>query len=831
MLNLHKEVKDAYTTVKQGNKIKYKHNKAKTTEVAAKIDNYINRIKPNWIICTDCSALFIFSVGNDSIAQCRGSIYYYRNIGVTVIDRIERIRDTNYGKWIAINDWQKTARFLAGKPRPEPRFTYKICRTRDDLIEFRDFMLRASAITIDSETIDNWISCIGYCGFRGEELRIWIVPFFNPVALGSCHWLSIEDEEFAWSVVREVHASSAIKILQNGHYDCAYFIKWRIPLYNYFVDTMHLWHCTYAELPKRIDFISSIVVDHYQFWKEEAKGEVEDESLDQKTPEQVERFWRYCALDTYYTTLSATFLIRIAVNLDWVRNNYIMQFSLQVGPALAMECRGIRVDFEQLKRLRGKWEGKRDEALKKIRVMTDQEDFNPHGSSSHTRQLFYKVLGAKEVTVNGKTGSGDEDTLKILGEQHKIYDVFARAILDHREAATEISKYLYFLIRGKRFHCSMHAAGAWTSRFSSGSFMWEGTNGQNLPEDVRSFLVADPGYVFFDIDASQSDARYIAYESEDLKMIEVMESGKDTHCVHAAHFFKEKYEDISAKVKAKVHRYAHTVTGIRALTKRIVHGTNFIMTGKTLYIRMGGRLAVIAAAIALGLPNATKKTYRELIAVCDMLIESYHELYPRLRIWYKDRNAECARNHRLTTSFGWTRQFFGSSDDPRIQREIAAFYGQGNTGGNLNRAMFALYYGSEWISNQKPDAKEKINQERNGSILEQLSMEEIQQRTLDGRGIRLLLQVHDSLLGEVREEQIKLLKEVCALMELPITIHGRQCIVPAECAIGFRWNKDCLVKLTREEIQDDKRIREAFIRANEAERKHLAEEYGVSMGN
>lgn len=798
MLNLHKEVKDGYKTVKQGNRIKYKHNREQTQVVREKINAYINRIKPNWIVCTDPSALYVFSGGNDSVAQCRGSVYIYAGIGVMVVDYIERIRDTHHGKWVAINDWQKCSRFIRGTPKPEPKFIYRVCRTRADLLEFESFMLRSSFVTCDSETIDNWISCIGYSGLSGGVLQQWIVPFFNPLKPGGCHWASAVDEEFAWTVVRRVHGSEGIKILQNGHYDAGYFIKWRIPLENYFVDTMHMWHCIYAELPKRIDFISSIVVDHYQFWKEEAKGEDKDENetLKQTSEDKLERFWRYCALDCYYTTLSANFLVRVVLNLDWVRDNYHMQFSLQVGPALAMECRGIRVDFNQLQRLRAKWESKRDASLAKVRVMVDQEDFNPR-SSDQVGQLFYKVLGAKEVKVGGKTGAADEDTLKMLAEQHVIYDIFAQAILDYREAATEISKYLYFLIRGKRFHCSMHAAGAWTSRFSSGSFMWEGTNGQNLPEDIRSFLVADPGYVFFDIDASQSDARYIAYESEDPTMIKLMQSSLDTHCFHAAHFFKEKYEDILAKVKAKVHKYAHTVTGIRALTKRIVHGTNFRMTGRTLYVRMGGRAAVIAAAEAIGIYGAAKKTYKELVAVCDLFIEAYHQLYPRLRPWYSERNAECARDHRLTTSFGWTRQFFGSSDDPRIQREIAAFYGQGNTGGNLNRAMFAIYYGYKG-------------------------------KCLETEGVRLLLQVHDSLFGEVKETDVSLLKEICELMELPVTIHGRECVVPAECAVGFRWNKDCLVKLKREEWSDVTAIRRAFIAANGAEREHLAAEYGVN---
>lgn len=812
MINIHREIKDAHKVVIKNGKPYYYHVRDKTQEVRACVDKWIKKVQPNHIVVTDPSVCYLVSGDNDSVAQTRGSIYIYSNITVSVVDYVERIRDTTTGKWIAINDWQKCARFIAGQPRPECKFVYKVCRTRDDLNLAKHQLLRSPFITVDSETIEDWISSIQYTGLVNGEIFTWVVPFFNPTTQSGAHWERTGDEEHAWEVVRRIHACGAIKILQNGHYDAAYFIKWRCPLENYFMDTMHAWHCIYAELPKRIDFIASIVVDHYQFWKEESKGEVQDETVKQTSEDKLERFWRYGALDTYYTTLVAIYVIRILIGVDWAFTNYRMQFSLQIGPALNAECRGIRKDSAQFERLRTKWIDKRDKALEKIRIMTDEPLFNPHGSSPHTKDLFYKVLGAKEVKVNGKIGAGDEDTLKMLGEQHVLFDIFAKAILEWREASTEITKYLNIKFRDSRFRCALHTNATDTSRFASGSFMWAGTNGQNLPEDIRTYMVADRGHVLFDIDASQSDARYIAYESQDLKMIGVMESGKDTHCVHAAHFFKETYESILAKVEAKVEKYAHKVTGVRALTKRIVHGTNFQMQGRTLYIRMGGRDAVIAAAKAIGIHQAHKMSYKELCNVCSIFIEAYHELYPRLRPWYKECNTQCESDKRLTTSFGWTRQFFGSVDDPRVQRQIAAFYGQGDTGGNLNRAMFAIYYGDWWIKSKQ----QKVPS--NG----------LDRRTLDERGVKLLLQVHDSLFGQVPEECVALIREVCDLMELPVTIHGRECVVPAEMKIGFRWSDKCMTSIKRQELEDDTRIKQAFIRANDAERTLLQHEYGVS---
>src|SRR3546814_20506253 len=94
-----------------------------------------------------------------------------------------------------------------------------------------------------------------------------------------------------------------------------------------------------------------------------------------------------------------------------------------------------------------------------------------------------------------------------------------------------------------------------------------------------------------------------------------------------------------------------------------------------------GRDAVVAAATALGINGASRFGTQQLVRVCEMLLEEYHVLYPRLRPWYREIESVLKKEKRLTTAFGWTRQFFGSSSNPKVQREATAFFGQDRTRG------------------------------------------------------------------------------------------------------------------------------------------------------
>src|SRR3546814_1943298 len=90
--------------------------------------------------------------------------------------------------------------------------------------------------------------------------------------LGGVFWSNADDHAIAHSSMAEINDSPALKTMHNGAYDCSYFIRDRCPPRNYLYDSMLMWYSRFSELPKTLDFVSSILLDDYQYWKDDIKG-------------------------------------------------------------------------------------------------------------------------------------------------------------------------------------------------------------------------------------------------------------------------------------------------------------------------------------------------------------------------------------------------------------------------------------------------------------------------------------------------------------------------------------------------------------------------------
>src|SRR5690606_32160417 len=102
-----------------------------------------------------------------------------------------------------------------------------------------------------------------------------------------------------------------------------------------------------------------------------------------------------------------------------------------------------------------------------------------------------------------------------------------------------------------RFRTAFNPVGTETSRYSSkSSNFWDGGNAQNIRKEFRDWMVVDDGCIFLDIDYSQSDDVFMAYESQDPEKMAVVESGLDGHAVNGELFFGRPYDWIVTGKKA-----------------------------------------------------------------------------------------------------------------------------------------------------------------------------------------------------------------------------------------------------------------------------------------
>lgn len=787
-------------------------------QILKQVSMRVQAVKPVLIVCSDPVSLGIFANWDSRIAtldKMRGGVYEFNGIPVIITIPVTAIHrniseslptdsdgegvpyepyKTPQGSWILARDWEKAGRIYHGKQRRLPAFNYSICRTIRDCEAARDWLKRCSLISVDIETalFPAQITCIGYTGILPSGgVRSFVIPFYDEYQPGGCFWETEDDHLLAYLCCREINESPVLKTFQNGNYDNSYFVRDSVGLNGYLLDSMLMWYALYMELPKALDFISSILLDSYQYWKDDIKGSEEKDEIQGN----MERYWRYNALDTYYTLFNTLYLLQVMNKNPAMRFNY-RDVYMRNASAFKMSMRGCKVDREVMNNHRVRLQGEYDTAVQRLRYLIDDPEFNVN-SPDQKKQLLYDILGAPMRNAKGRRVSDIKDAssgaiaMKAIKTDHPMF----KYVLTALESSMEPDKQMG-LITGReqpdgsikggikfftdRFRTSYGAAGTTSTRLNSkGSNFWDGTNAQNIRGSMRDFIRADPGCILVDVDYSQSDDVFVGYESNDANKIEVIESGVDGHAVHGELFFGMRYDDIVAGKRAGLPEIIHPIFGVRQLSKRIVHGTNFQMAAITLFMTMG-RDSVVAAMKLRGHEDADAWTQDMLINGCQQLMNAYRRKYPRLtpKEWYKEIADQLRTKGTLTNAFGVTRRFMGDWKDSGTQREATGFIGQSDTAGNMNRSMYEIDHG--FIPERFRDGD---NPDRNDTP---------RRMDLQSHGFRFLLQTHDSFTAQFNLDHPRFEEAVNNLlyvMERPVIINGHVVRVKTEAAFGTHWGK------------------------------------------
>lgn len=815
---------------KKANENVWRFDPEKLGEITTAFDQRISAIRPDLIVVS-CPAVLGCIANGDSriatLAKMRGGVYSYRGITcivtypVTAIhhqidSRIvanedgEQDTQTPYrvqqGAQILAWDWQKISRFFHSKQRKLPPFSYSICRSIRDCAAARDYLSSAVLISCDIETgnFPPQITCVGYTGLMPNgSCHSFVIPFYDEFKDGGVFWPALDDHQMAWGIVREINDSPVPKTFQNGSYDCSYFIRDRAPVKNFLLDSMVLWWSKYMELPKSLDFITSVLLDNYQYWKDDIKGDdIESVAVGDRS---TERYWRYNALDCYNTLWNTVYLLAIMSKDSMMQTVYRDAF-MRLISGLQMSMRGMAIDNDKKDYHRNQLIKDRDEATAKLRYILADNGFNIN-SPAQKCSLLYDFFGLRPRNAKGRfvnfdkplkapnTPSAGAIPIKLAKTEHPLF----RYILEILEAAMTPDKQMSN-VTGKidpetgkvtggittpnnRFQTAFNPVGTETTRFSSKrSNFWNGGNAQNIRDKYRDWIVADPDHILLDIDYSQSDDVFVAYESEDPDKIEVVESGLDAHAVNGELFFGKTYAWIVEGKEKKDPLVVHPVKGVRQISKRVVHGTNFQMAGMTLYVTMG-REAVVAAAELLGFPDAGSWDQDRLVQLCQQLMGKYRRKYKRLtsKEWYSDIVKELRSTGKMVNAFGIGRQFLGDPDDNGTQREATAFIGQSDTAGNMNRVMAEIDLGfipKAFRDGPNPHADD-----------------EPRRMTWDSHGFGFHLQVHDNFVAQLNTKHPlwrTAAHNLLYVMDRPVIIKGRSVRIRAEASVGLRWGKNVI---------------------------------------
>lgn len=442
---------------------------------------------------------------------------------------------------------------------------------------------------------------------------------------------------------------------------------------------------------------------------------------------------RYAARDADATLRIWPFLKSRLEDADLLR---IFELNLSILPMVkTMQERGFKVNTKYLTQLSDQFQDRMDSEDREIAKVAGRR-VNP-GSSKQVKQFLFTELNLasplkKRSKLTGEPSSDDQVLTSMVG-LHPVVTHFQ----EWRKFSKLKSTYTETLPRQVDKFDRVHPSIRMT-RTSTGRLACANPNLQNIPTRteegklIRKGFVATPGCKLVSGDYSGIEMRVAAHISQDIEMLRIFREGLDVHSQTASSIFGLPVDKID-KMK---HRYP---------AKRVGFGVLYGITGEALYELL----------LSEGCTGWTPKS-------CEELIKHWFQLYKGIRDHFSRVKAEARRT-------GFVRE---------------AFYGAIR---RIPEAKSAL----PWIREAgERQACSMVVQGAAQSIMK-AAMAELVPVYEDylHRGIACcpLIQIHDDLLFEVREDTVEefsaIYKAVLSnVVELSIPLE-------VEMAVGDTWGE------------------------------------------
>ncbi|MCA9366176.1 hypothetical protein KC722_01205 [Candidatus Kaiserbacteria bacterium] len=395
----------------------------------------------------------------------------------------------------------------------------------------------------------------------------------------------------------------------------------------------------------------------------------------------------------------------------------------------AVNQTGITLDVAYLKKLSKTFRRELSGLEKDIYSLAGSE-FNIN-SPKQLGEVLYDTLGLKpknqKKTATGQRTTREAELVK-MQDEHPIIE----KILRYRELQKLVSTYIDNLpdMVGDdgRLRTTFIQTGTTTGRIAS-----KDPNLQNIPvrseegRAVRKAFVASKGYQLVSIDYSQIELRIAAMLSGDTKLIDIFKRGEDVHTGVAVRVFGVSAEEVTPEMRRRA--------------KVINFGILYGMGVNALRQNLGG------------------DTSRE---EAQQFLNAYFNTFTRLAEYLEETKAFAREHGYTTTMFGRHRHFAGITSSAPFIRAAAERMAinapiQGTEGDILRIAMINI-----------------------DTYIKEHKLEDT---------VRMLLQVHDELVFEVKTEALD--EQILQLRNLMEGVFAGQQTrgvpVEVEVKVGDNW--------------------------------------------
>jgi DNA polymerase-1 len=527
-------------------------------------------------------------------------------------------------------DLKKALRQARTPFRPEMKFQLE--PGYGEIMAF--FEQRHSPVAVDIESIGPCTRSIGFAWSPTEAINIPLIW------QGSHCWPTEKEVMILQSLNNYLGDRRIQKYLQNGPYDTTIIAnELGIHVDGIVLDTMYAQHLLYPELPKGLDFQSSIYTDFPKYWGHKDQG--------QDRPNAKYNCYDCCA----------TFVAAQRQLEELCERDLIGFYNDRVHPTIwaltRMQNRGIKVDEESRARVRVETEAQLEQSLAKLLEMVGRE-VNPNSPKQVAALVYEEWKLPVQKNPKSKKVTTDDDALRSLARKFPSYAAPLRTILTCRQTRKLMSSYIDTKLDRGRARTSYGLTK--TGRISS-SATWDGFGGnlQNIPRGkFRRLYVADEGKALIKADLSQAEYMVFCWDAPVPELIHAYttDSSFDVHRFNAARIFEVEESAVTTE-----QRYA-------------------------------GKQGVYAGNYSIG-PLKMSRMYDIDFQLAKQVLERYKAIRPELVLWWRRIEDEVKTTRTLTNALGRQRIFFGRVD-ASLFREAYNWICQSTVADLINQALVRL---------------------------------------------------------------------------------------------------------------------------------------------
>lgn len=539
---------------------------------------------------------------------------------------------------------QRAADFIRKSYSP-PKENFRLNPGVEETISLLEYIKEQPEIAVDVETGYGQINTVGFAWSDSDAVAINVLP-------DRCNAHSYYQ---LWRRISEVLKSPSRKIFQNYIYDTSYFSAYGIRTEGEIFDTMHAMKILWPELKSNLGNVGRVYTRR-PYWKDD--GKVTDEEGKKKNWGDVRDWTKHYTYNCRDTT--GTFEAARNQRTDLAQRglaNFYNSYTARLMPCAREMCAvGMPLDKGLREKIKVSGETKLTSLTEEFHKKVGKE-LKP--SSPKQVLNWLRESGVKLVKKYDKgTGSVKETTnasaIKKIRMKSDIPGL--RELQEIKSLEKSLSSYINFDVRPDgRLSYSLNITGTETLRWSGGKDAWDrGINIQTIPKDggdisIKSMFLAPEGYSFVEIDLRQAESRFVAYDSADKTLIDMLESGADIHTYVGNAIIKQMGKDPDSISESEFKKTW------RQLGKKAGHGLNY-----------GMKASVFAETVFNELDLSITKNDAEVIT------EAYYGLFPGIPRWHNWIRRELYQKRKLETPTGWERYFYGRPGNDMF-KEAAAF--------------------------------------------------------------------------------------------------------------------------------------------------------------